>query len=301
MLPVSASLISIVRRFPFNSNIMNFRTKKTLLLLLFCGLLFFTQPIISFSQQSDIDAKDETGLTALMQAAQDGTADEIKKLLKKGASLEIKDQYGWTALMYSAATSNLAVYPKTKIDSSPLKTLLAASADVNVSDSRGVTPLMIAAFDNKTEFVKLLLSKGANVNATTKKGATALSYAKAKGNDEIVKLLEKSGGTGIELDKASVPEKLAPIDLLPKELNRTEAKPIYTDEARRNGVTGIVRFRILIAADGTIKKGKLISGLPYGLTEQAIQALSKLKVNAGMNEGKPVEYWLALQYKFALY
>jgi hypothetical protein len=280
---------------------MNFETKKISLLLLFCRLMLFARPNTALSQQIDIDAKDETGLTALMQAAQDGTADEIKKLLKKGANLEIKDQYGWTALMYAAATSNLAVYPKTKIDASTLKALLAASADVNVSDSRGITPLMIAALDNKIEFVKLLLSKGTNVNAKTKKGATALSYAKAKGNDEIVKLLEKAGGTGIELDKADVPEKLAPIDLLPKELNRTEAKPIYTDEARRNGVTGVVRFRVLVGTDGTIKKGKLISGLPYGLTEQAIQALSKLKVNSAMNEGKPVEYWLAVQYKFALY
>jgi hypothetical protein len=281
---------------------MNFETKKISLLLLFCGLIFFARPVITQSQQSNIDAKDETGLTALMQAAQDGTADEIKKLLKKGANLEIKDQYGWTALMYAVAAPNLAVILKTKPDVSPLKTLLTASADINISDSRGITPLMIAAIEgSKTEFVKLLLSKGANVNATDKKGATALSYATAKGNDEIVKLLKKAGGTGIELDKANVPEKLSPIDLLPKELNRTEARPIYTDEARRNGVTGIVRFRILVGTDGTIKKGKLISGLPYGLTEQAIQALSKLKVNPAINEGKPVEYWLAVQYKFAIY
>jgi ankyrin repeat protein len=160
---------------------------------------------------------------------------------------------------------------------------------------------MIAALEGKTEFVKLLLSKGANVNAANKKGATALSYARTKENREIVRLLEKAGGIGIALNKADIPEKLAPIDLLPKQLNRAEAKPIYTEEARRKGITGAVRFRILVGADGTIKKGKLISGLPYGLTEKAADALSKLKVEPGMNEGKPVDYWLAVHYMFQLY
>jgi ankyrin repeat protein len=105
-----------------------------------------------------IDAMDETGQTALMQAAQDGTADEIKKLLKKGASLEVKDRYGWTALLY-AATFNLGYLPNPKPDASALKILLSAGANVNVSDTRGITPLIIAAAEGRTEFVKLLLSK----------------------------------------------------------------------------------------------------------------------------------------------
>lgn len=280
---------------------MKFRNRKAIRTLFFCGLLIVAQAITAFPQQSDIDAKDETGLTALMQAALDGTADEIRKLLKKGANLEVKDQYGWTALMYSVGFSRPAVYPKKEIDPEPLKTLLGASADVNASDNRGNTPLMIAALNDKVEFVKLLLSKGANVNAMNRKGVTALSYANAKGNEEIVKMLAKAGGKGMGLNKADVPERLAPIDVLPKALNRTEARAIYTDEARRNGIAGVVRFRLLVGTDGTIKEGKLISGLPYGLTDQAIQAVSKLKADPGMDAGKPVEYWLPFQYTFAVY
>jgi TonB family protein len=279
---------------------MLFKTNKIILPLLLCGLLLIGQSIGTRAQSLTIDAMDETGQTALMQAAQDGTADEIKKLLKKGAGLEVKDRYGWTALLY-AATFNLGYLPNPKPDASALKILLSAGANVNVSDTRGITPLIIAAAEGRTEFVKLLLSKGADVNAKDKNGATALSYAKAKGHVEIVKLLVKSGGAGVEIDKALIPDRISPIDTLPKQLNRIEARPTYTDEARRNEVTGAVRFRILVAADGTIKKAKLLSGLPYGLTEQATQALKKLKVEAGINEGRPVDYWLAIQYTFAIY
>jgi TonB family protein len=200
-----------------------------------------------------------------------------------------------------AATSNIAVFPITKPDALPLKTLLNAAANPNISDSRGFTPLIIAAAEGKTEFVKLLLEKGADVNAKDKNGATALSYAKAKGYGEVVKLLEKAGGNGVEIDKTLIPDKIGPIDVLPKILNPAEARASYTDEARMNQVAGVVRFRILVAADGTIRKAKLLSGLPYGLTEQAIQAVKKLKFAPGMNEGKPVDYWLAKQYTFAIY
>ena len=279
---------------------MNLSTPKFLLTLFFCGILIASQSVGIRAQSTDINAKDETGLTALMIAAQDGTAAEIKKLLKKGADIEVKDQYGWTALMF-AATSNIVVYPETRPDPATLKALLNASANPNASDARGFTPLMIAANEGKSDFVKLLLAKGANVNAKDRKGATALSYARAKGHADVIKLLEKAGGTGIVLAKDQTPEKIGPIDVLPKRLNFAESRARYTDEARMNNITGVVRFRILVGADGSIKKAKLISGLPYGLTEQAIEAVKKIKIEPGMHEGKPVDYWLAVQYTFAIY
>lgn len=279
---------------------MNFNISKFLLPLLFCGLLILSHAGNANAQTTDINAKDETGLTILMIAAQDGTDTEIKKLLKKGADVEVKDQYGWTALMHATA-SNTAVYPENKPNAARLKALLESSPNVNISDSRGITPLIIAAAEGKTEFVKLLLAKGADVNAKDRNGATALSYAKARGYRDIVSLLEKAGGTGIALNKDQIPERIAPIDVLPKQLNRIQARPSYTDLARMNNITGIVRFRVLVGADGTIKKAKLISGLPYGLTEQAIAALKRLKVEAGINDGKPVDYWLPIQYSFMIY
>lgn len=280
---------------------MRITTTKFILPALFCTLFILSQSLDTFSQTTDINAKDETGQTLLMTEAQDGTAANIKKLLKKGANIELKDQYGWTALMY-AAFSNIAVYPKTKPDTSMLKALLEASANANVSDPRGITPLIIAANEGKTEFVKLLLSKGADANAKDQKGATALSYAKAKGHRDVIILLEKAGAAaGIALDKDKLPERIGPIDVMPKRLNFFESRARYTEEARMNNITGVVRFRVLVGADGSIKKAKLISGLPYGLTEQAMQGVKKIKIEPGMHEGKPVDYWMAIQYTFSIY
>ena len=249
----------------------------------------------------EIDSLDETGTTQLMKAAQDGTVEEVKALLKSGGKVEIKDKYGWNALLYAVSAPNLAIYPRTRLESATLKSLLSASANVNSSDSRGYTALMIAAFENRDEFVQLLLDHGANVNAMNLKGATALSYARAKGNKKIVELLQMAGAIGIDLQSKDLPESIAPIDVLPKMLNKAAAKPIYTDEARVRGIVGNVRFRVLVGKDGSITKAKLVRGLPYGLTQQAILALNNLKVGPGYDNGQPVEYWLPVQYGFAIY
>src|SRR4051794_39398496 len=82
---------------------------KSLYLAVFCFIFFLLTTLDNcLAQQANIDEKDETGMTALMQAAQDGTANEIKAVLKKGPNIEIKDSYGWTALMYAAAAPDMA-------------------------------------------------------------------------------------------------------------------------------------------------------------------------------------------------
>lgn len=270
---------------------MRLKAKNIWILLFFSGLVILIKPNILLSQELNIDVTDETGLTVLMQAAQDGDVNKIKKILAKQANPEIKDQYGWTALMYAVAAQDI----------SRVKALLKVPADVNTTDNRGFTPLMLVALGDKTEIAKLLLSKGADVNTTNRKGATALSYAKGRGNSEIVNLLEKSGGTGIELNKSDIPDKIAPIDQTPKPLNQSEARPAYTEEARQNGITGEVRLRILVGTDGAIKKIKVVSGLPYGLSEQAVRATSRLKFNPAMNEGKAIEYWISTSMSFSIY
>ena len=242
-------------------------------------------------QDVDVNAKDETGLTALMEAAQDGELKEMKALLDKGANANLTDQYGWAALTYSIA----------KQDFAQVKLLLDSSTDVNTKDRRGITPLMWASLGGKPEIVNLLLSKGADVNATTKTGATALSFAMAKGNYNVAQLLKSAGGSGPQIDRATVPERLTPVDQTPKILNSRDGIPAYSEEARRHGIQGIVRLRILVGTDGSIKKINVIRGLPYGLTDEAIRAASKLKASPAMNDGQPIEYWLPAPFRFRLF
>ncbi|MGO9568404.1 MAG: ankyrin repeat domain-containing protein [Desulfomonilaceae bacterium] len=47
---------------------------------------------------ADVNAKDNHGWTALMEAAKTGHLDVVKLLLDEGADVNAKDNYGWTAL-----------------------------------------------------------------------------------------------------------------------------------------------------------------------------------------------------------
>ena len=263
---------------------------KLLLSLLFAATAFSgTEYVASIAAQViEVNAKDETGLTPLMQAAQDGDTNEMKSLVEKGATVNVTDQYGWTALTYSVA----------KQDVSKVKFLLKNGADVNTRDRRGISQLMWASWGGKAEIVKLLLEKGADVNASANNGATAFSFAAAKGHQNISQLLKKAGGNGPQIDAADIPAWIAPIDQAPKILNPNAGIPDYPEEARRRGIHGTVRLRMLFGTDGSVKKIKVISGLPYGLTDEAVRSCLRLIANPAVNDGHPIEYWISGQINF---
>lgn len=132
---------------------------------------------------SDVNVKDEAGLTALMLVAMDGHSDVVKALLDRGADVNCRDAQGVTALMYAILKSHAHV----------IRLLLDKGADVNAKRNNGRTPLMMAAEEGSTEIVKILLSKSADVNAKDDSGFTALIVAAWKGHAGIVKVLLDKG------------------------------------------------------------------------------------------------------------
>lgn len=77
--------------------------------------------------------------------------------------------------------------------------LNADGVDVNETNTRGVTPLIIASEEGHTEVVKLLLQTGGiDVNqAETKYGCTPLIIASREGHIEVVKLLLQTEGIDV--------------------------------------------------------------------------------------------------------
>jgi TonB family protein len=72
-------------------------------------------------------------------------------------------------------------------------------------------------------------------------------------------------------------------------------QPKYSDAARQNNVNGVVRLRVTFLASGQIGGISVISGLPFGLTEQAISAARNIKFVPGATTiSKPVEYRFTL-------
>ena len=46
---------------------------------------------------------------------------------------------------------------------------------------------------------------------------------------------------------------------------------------------------------------RVVSGLPYGLTDRAIDAAKRIRFTPGLKDGKQVSIWMEWQYNFNLY
>jgi TonB family protein len=76
--------------------------------------------------------------------------------------------------------------------------------------------------------------------------------------------------------------------------------PVYTREARRVGVQGVVVLKVLLLADGKLDRVRVVRRLPYGLTENAIRAACEIKFKPAIKAGQPVSQWVTLEYGFRL-
>ncbi|MBA2378163.1 MAG: energy transducer TonB [Blastocatellia bacterium] len=75
----------------------------------------------------------------------------------------------------------------------------------------------------------------------------------------------------------------------------------YTDTARQNQVQGTVRLRVTFLPTGQIGSISTVSGLPGGLTEQAIAAARQLRFEPRKVDGVAVAVVRQVEYNFTLY
>jgi protein TonB len=78
-------------------------------------------------------------------------------------------------------------------------------------------------------------------------------------------------------------------------------EPGFTEEARRNNVTGTVRLRAVLSASGEVVNVTTIKGLPDGLTEKAITAARQIKFRPAQFNGRAVSQYVVLEYNFNIY
>jgi hypothetical protein len=77
--------------------------------------------------------------------------------------------------------------------------------------------------------------------------------------------------------------------------------PNFTRDARRKMTRGYVILRAILAADETVKHIEIITGLPNGLSEKAIEAARQIKFKPAIKDGKPVSTWVEFEYAFYIY
>jgi TonB family protein len=81
----------------------------------------------------------------------------------------------------------------------------------------------------------------------------------------------------------------------------SKPEPQYTEEARKNQITGTVVLRAVFTSGGQVTNIRAVSGLPYGLTERAIAAARLIKFSPAMKDGRAVSMYIQLEYNFNLY
>jgi TonB family protein len=81
----------------------------------------------------------------------------------------------------------------------------------------------------------------------------------------------------------------------------TKPEPRYTEEARQKAVTGTVVLRGVFSSYGKITNLRVISGLPHGLTENAIAAARQIRFIPAIKDGQFVSMYIQLEYNFDLY
>lgn len=91
-----------------------------------------------------------------------------------------------------------------------IQILLKHRADPNASDNLGHSPLLFATACGKAEIVEILIKNGADINAKTVGGCTVLAYAASVHKSEMVTLLLRNGADpNLEDDQGRSPLFLA--------------------------------------------------------------------------------------------
>jgi len=264
---------------------------------------------------SDVNARDEDGMTPLMIAVKHGAESEVLSvLIEGGAKVDARDVVGNSALLYAARHS---------MSVSVFDILLQAGAGVNVRNERGETPLMIAV-ENGTgsDVINRLFQAQANVDARDIQGRTALMHGLIANAEMpvIERLLEEGAdvnarealqvtpmmfaaryGRSVEtiellLDHGARIRDRVPADYLPYTHNGLSGDTVPSFAAAYNTNLDVVRFLIenwgdvneAVLVRGRLRKGEPIVGMKTTLLILAARsnpspAVLELFLDAGVD------------------
>jgi ankyrin repeat protein len=132
-----------------------------------------------------LDAKAKVNITnkwgedPLLIATQKGHIEIVRELLKRGAYVNGANAWGTTALHYAASYDQLEIVSE----------LINNGAHVNAVTERKFTPLYWAACHDNLEVIRELIAQGADVNRVNNDGTTTLYRAARWNHREIVREL----------------------------------------------------------------------------------------------------------------
>lgn len=138
---------------------------------------------------ADINLQDEIKDNPFLYAGAEGLLDVLKLLIDAGADTRITNRFGGTALIPAAERGHVEVVEE-----------LLTRTDVKIDhvNNLGWTALLEAVIlgdggPRRTEVVRLLIAAGANVNIADGRGVSPLAHARQRGYTQMIALLERAG------------------------------------------------------------------------------------------------------------
>eukprot|EP00933_Yihiella_yeosuensis_P040604 TRINITY_DN3492_c0_g1_i3.p1 TRINITY_DN3492_c0_g1~~TRINITY_DN3492_c0_g1_i3.p1 ORF type:complete len:307 (-),score=88.72 TRINITY_DN3492_c0_g1_i3:38-958(-) len=132
-----------------------------------------------------LEERDERGADALLVAAEAGSVDVVKELLRRGTSASSVDSHGCCILHYAAAGGSEAMLQFC------VRNLKVPS---QIQDADGDTPLILAAYEGNADAVLWLLKNGSSLEERNHSGISAAMAAAAADQPEVLKVIGKFEG-----------------------------------------------------------------------------------------------------------
>merc|ERR1711879_663274 len=154
-----------------------------------------TGMMAAFGHRVDLNSSDIRGKTALMYAAAFGHVAVVELLLRKGVAVNNGDDTFRTALHHACRRANAQKSPEQDaLHGEIVDLLLRNGADVEARDHNGCTALMFAVSNSVTDIIVIkLLNASAELNIRDYHGNTPMDYAFMMGNGDLVELMRNRG------------------------------------------------------------------------------------------------------------
>jgi uncharacterized protein len=137
---------------------------------------------------ADVNRQDRTQQSAFLIATSDGYVDLLRLTIEAGADVHRTDSYNGTGLIRAADRGHVEI----------IRQLLKTPIRIDHVNRLGWTALLEAIIlgdggERHTEVVRLLVDAGADVNLTDSSGVSPLAHARARGFTSIVSMLTAKG------------------------------------------------------------------------------------------------------------